>query len=135
MPTRAAQIELPADDAERALEQASLARQRSRWFRKLIRPDMIHNWWTDEVADQLQQFYNDLVAGRRPKLALMTGPQHGKSWAAVISPGWCAGKNPNLKIIFASYSEELGRRTNRWQQRMLDSADCRWIFCCAAKPT
>jgi hypothetical protein len=93
-----------------------------------MRPDMLHNWWTDEIAEHLQQFYADMVAGKRPKLALMTGPQHGKSWAATDFAAWVAGLNPNLKIIFASYSDELGRRTNRWMQRTLDSPNYRYVF-------
>jgi hypothetical protein len=57
---------------------ADLARRYFRSFRKLMRPDMLNNWWTFEIAEHMQQFYNDLVAGKRAKLALMTGPQHGK---------------------------------------------------------
>ena len=51
-------------------------------FRQQIRKDMIWGWWTQEVAWQLQRFYNDMVEGKRPKLAISAPPQHGKSWAA-----------------------------------------------------
>ena len=43
----------------------------------------------------MQQFY----IGKRPKLALMTGPQHDKSLAATDFAAWVA----------ASYSEEKSR--------------------------
>ena len=56
----------------------------------VMRPDMLENWWTDEIAAHLQQFYRDLKAGRRPKLALMTGPQHGKSWTVTDFAAWVA---------------------------------------------
>ena len=62
-----------------------------------------------------------MVAGKRPQLALMAPPQHGKSWAATELMAWVAGKNPNLKTIFASYSEDLGTRTNLDLQRMFMS--------------
>ena len=127
--TTATTLELDARDLELSLEAgANLARRYFRSFRKLMRPDMLENWWTDDIAAHLQQFYRDLVAGRRPKVALMTGPQHGKSWAATDFAAWVAGQNPDLKIIFASYSEDLGRRTNRWMQRMLTSGDYRFTF-------
>jgi hypothetical protein len=29
-------------------------------FRKLMRPKMLENWWTDTVAEAMQQFYADL---------------------------------------------------------------------------
>lgn len=131
MPERktATTLELDARDLELSLEAgADLARRYFRSFRKLMRPDMLENWWTDEIAAHLQQFYRNLVAGRRPKLALMTGPQHGKSWAATDFAAWVAGQNPDLKIIFAAYSEDLGRRTNRWMQRMLTSGEYRFTF-------
>jgi hypothetical protein len=63
-------LKLDARDLELSLEAgADLARRYFRSFRKLMRPDMLENWWTDEIAAHLQQFYRDLVAGRRPKLA------------------------------------------------------------------
>ena len=88
-------------------------------FRRLMRPEMRWGWWTEEVAEHLQQFYEDLVAGRRPKLALSAPPQHGKSWTIDDFIAWVAGKNPDLKTIFASYSEELGERANREIERMM----------------
>jgi hypothetical protein len=69
-------------------------------FRKLMRPKMLENWWTDAVAEAMQQFYEDLVAGKRPNLAIGAPPQHGKSWAATDFIGWVAGKNPDLKVIY-----------------------------------
>jgi predicted phage terminase large subunit-like protein len=90
-------------------------------YRKLIRPKMLTSWWTDEVAAALQQFYQDLIAGKRPRLAIGAPPQHGKSWAATDFMSWVAGKNPDLKIIFASYSDDLGMRTNLDLQRIFTS--------------
>ena len=44
-------IESEARELELSLrEGAALARDSFRAFRKLMRPEMIHNWWTDEVA-------------------------------------------------------------------------------------
>ena len=56
-------------DVETLDAQTVLARENFGMFRRAIRPNMIWGWWTQEVAWQLHRFYNDMVAGRRPKLA------------------------------------------------------------------
>ena len=68
----------------------ALARDDFGLFRQLIRPDMLWGWWTDQVAGELQRFYFDLIAGKRPKLALMAPPQHGKSWTVWDFIAWIA---------------------------------------------
>jgi predicted phage terminase large subunit-like protein len=95
------------------------ARERFADFRRFMHPEMHWGWWPQEVSERLQQFYNDLVSGRRPKMALMAPPQIGKSSAATDFIAWTAGKNPDLKTIFASYSDELGIRTNVAIQRII----------------
>ena len=77
------------------------------------------DWWPQEVSEKLQQFYDDLVNGQRPKVAIMAPPQHGKSTAATDFVTWVAGKDPNLKTIFASFSDQLGERTNKEVQRIM----------------
>jgi hypothetical protein len=64
------------------------------------------------IKSVAHQFYKDLVAGKRPKLALMAPPQHGKSKAVNDFIAWLAGVNPDLKVIFSSFSDELGARAN-----------------------
>jgi predicted phage terminase large subunit-like protein len=59
---------------------------------------------------------------------ICTPPQHGKSWTAVDFIGWVSGRDPNLKTIFASFSDELGMRTNKELQRMLDNDRYRMLF-------
>ena len=72
--------------------------------------------------------YKDFVAGKRPKIVICTPPQHGKSWTAGDFIGWVSGRDPNLKTIFASFSDELGMRTNKELQRMLDNDRYRMLF-------
>jgi hypothetical protein len=96
-------------EAERAWAEA---REHFVAFRAFMRPQGVWNWWTQDVALELQRFYEDMVAGRRPKLALMAPPQHGKTTTAEDFIAWVAGRNPNWKTIYASYSEELGVTRN-----------------------
>ncbi len=107
---------------------AAQARDHFHVFRRMIRPGILWGWWIEDVVCQLQRFYEDLVAGKRPRLALMAPPQHGKSWAATDFVAWVAGKNPDLKTIFASYSAELGIRTNLDLQRIMTGPNYRTIF-------
>jgi hypothetical protein len=77
--------------------------------------------WQHDVADELQRFYRSLINGERPKLVLMAPPQHGKTEQVTDFLAWIAGKRPDLKAIFASYSDELGVKVNRDLQRIMTS--------------
>ncbi len=97
-------------------------------FRRMVRPNMLWGWWADELARELQQFRADLIAGKRPILAIQAPPQHGKSETASDFIAWIAGTNPDLNIIYASYSDELGTRANRTLQRTVSSEPFSKIF-------
>jgi hypothetical protein len=77
-------------------------------FRRQIRPHMLVGWWIEEVADHLQQFYDEMMAGKRPKLAITAPPQTGKSWTVTDFIAYVAGRNSERKTIFGSYSDDLG---------------------------
>lgn len=89
---------------------------------------MIWGWWVDEISSHLQQFFDALVVGERPKLAIASPPQHGKSSAATDFIAWVAGRDPDLMSLFASYSDDLGRRMNRDLRRIMNSPTYRRIF-------
>src|SRR4051812_14960593 len=107
-------LQLPVGYVEgKAAQAAAEAREWFSAFRKNLRyGTMLWGWWVELVAVVLQQFYQDFVAGRRPRWALMAPPQHGKSLTGVDFIAWTSGKNPDIKTIFASYSAELGVRAN-----------------------
>jgi predicted phage terminase large subunit-like protein len=107
---------------------AAVARQSFPAFRRIIRPDMKWNWWVELISWELQRFYEAFAAGKRPKLALMTPPQHGKSWAVEDLIAWVAGKAPDQKTIYASYSEDLGIFRNTSLQRLMQSDRYQSIF-------
>ena len=90
-------------------------------FRRYTRPGMKVGWWQYEVANEFQRFYHRLKKGERPKLALMAPPQHGKTEQVTDFIAWVAGKEPDLKTIFASYSDELGADVNKALQRIMTS--------------
>jgi predicted phage terminase large subunit-like protein len=107
---------------------AALARESFAVFRRTIRPGMLWSPFVGVTTRELQKFYRAFMLGKRPQLALMTAPQHGKSWAAEDFIAWVAGKHPDRKTIYASYSDDLGVLRNLNLQRLLTSQRFRHIF-------
>ena len=90
-------------------------------YRKLTNSKLKLGWWQEEVCNELQQFYDDLIANKRPQLVIQAPPQHGKSVQVIDFIAWLAGKNPSLRTIYTSFSERLGVRANLRLQRLYDS--------------
>lgn len=97
-------------------------------YRRWMSPKMKLGWWQKGMAVILQQFYDDMVLGKRPKLAISAPPQHGKSQMVVDFISWVAGKNPDAKAIYASYSKRLGVRANKKCQKIYSSARYKKVF-------
>jgi predicted phage terminase large subunit-like protein len=107
---------------------AAAARESFAVFRRTIRPGMLWSPFVGRLTRELQKFHEAFVAGKRPKLALMTPPQHGKSCAAEDFIAWEAGNHPDWKTIYASYSDDLGVLRNLNLQRLFTSQRYRHIF-------
>src|SRR5690606_5327181 len=106
-----------------------LARRNLIDFTKYTKPDFIEGWFNRIIANELQQFYHDVVAGKQPRLIIQAPPRSGKS--ELFSrrfPAWAFGQNPNLQIIAASYSTDLASRMNRDVQRIIDSKEYAGVF-------
>src|SRR3974390_2599466 len=88
-------------------------------FRCMLHPDMKRGWRVKEVAAYLQRFYDQWAAGQHPRLTLTAPPQHGKSYTITDFLAWCAGRKPNASLVFTSYADSLGVRTNLALQRMM----------------
>ena len=94
--------------------------RRSFWaFRQYMHPKLKMGWFHRELAHELQAFYDDLKAGKRPKLLIMAPPQHGKSMVIIDFVAWISGHNPDMATIYASFSGRLGTRANLTLQRMM----------------
>jgi predicted phage terminase large subunit-like protein len=73
-----------------------------------------------QVCEALDQFYDDMTAGKRPILILQAPPQHGKS--ELVSrrlPAYLLGRNPDLSIGALSYGKDLATDMNRDVQRIM----------------
>lgn len=76
-------------------------------------------WFIKNISQEIQIFYEDYKAGKRPILVIQAPPQHGKSEAVMDGIAWMAGKDPRLRFIYASFSERLGIRANLKLQRLM----------------
>lgn len=106
----------------------SLSRENFYNFRQQMDVTMLDGWWLREVSMQLQRFFEDLMAGKRPKLLLEAPPQHGKSRGITDFIAWVAGQAPHLRTMYASYSDDLGVRANTTLQRMMDGDKYKLVF-------
>ena len=97
-------------------------------FRQYMNPKLKLGWWQREIANVLTAFYNELNAGKRPKYVIEAPPQHGKSMQIIDFIAWVSGKNPDLKTVYASFSERLGIRANLRLQRIYDSVKYQALF-------
>ena len=86
-------------------------------------------WFNEIIAQELQQFYYDVMDGKQPRLLIQAPPRSGKS--ELFSrrfPAWAFGQNPDLQMIAASYSSDLSSRMNRDVQRIIDSEEYAGAF-------
>ncbi|MCQ9122760.1 heat-shock protein Hsp70 [Rodentibacter caecimuris] len=106
-----------------------LARRNLFDFTLETKPDFVTGWFNEIVAKELQQFYEDVKAGKQPRLMIFAPPRSGKS--ELFSrrfPAWVFGKDPDLQIIACSYSADLASRMNRDVQRIMDDESYHGIF-------
>jgi len=116
-------------DVELLDQLAAIEARESFWaYRRYINPKLKIGWWQKEMAAELQLFYEQLAAGQRPKLVIEAPPQHGKSKMIVEFITWVAGKDPDLKTIYTSFSERLGVRANLQCQRIYEGDKYKKVF-------
>lgn len=97
-------------------------------YRQYMNPGMKIGWFQRDIAHALQQWYEDKLAGKRPKLIIQAPPQHGKSYIIIDFISWLAGKHPEWRTIFTSYSDRLGVRANLRMQRILSTPKYQKVF-------
>ncbi len=67
----------------------------------------LHNWHIDLIASKL----TDVYMGRCKRLIINIPPRNMKSICASIAfPAWLLGRDPTLRIICASYGQELANK-------------------------
>lgn len=82
------------------------------------RPRFHHSWFSLETCRAVDQFVEDVIAGKRPVLNLRAPPQHGKSsLTSRCLPGYLIGRlGPVLgvcRIVLASYALPRAKANGR----------------------
>lgn len=97
------------------------------------RPRFKHSTFSARVCKAIDEFVDDVIAGKRPVLMLTTGPQHGKS--SLISRclpaylfGRLTGELPAVRVACASYAMSLARRNTRDAKSIMAEPIYREIF-------
>lgn len=94
-----------------------------------LNPKYKKSYFSDLVCAALDQFIEDVQAGRRPILILQAPPQHGKS--DIVSrnlPPFLMGRFPDWRIAGASYSDELAGTMAQDVRRKLASDEHKRLF-------
>ena len=98
-------------------------------FRLFMHKDLKVGAWQKDACEHLQTFYDDYKNGKRPKLVIEAPPQHGKSVIINDFVLWLIGKDASdFKIIYAAFSDSLGKRANRRIQRFMNSPKFIFLF-------
>ena len=100
---------------------AHRARQNLWEFRRFLHPRLIDGWWQREVSRELDAFQTRLLNGERPMMLIMAPPQHGKSVQVVDFAARLCAQHPDIRTIYASFSDRLGVRANRSIRRIFNS--------------
>jgi len=125
---------LAAAKYEKALR---LARSDFWRFRLLMHKRLKVGWWHKQASYEIQQWWEDVLAGKRPKLLIEAPPQHGKSTLVSDLALWVIGKSTELpddhelsqlKAIYAAFSDRLSTRANRYIQRFSKTKVYKDIF-------
>lgn len=91
-------------------------------------------WVHELVTSQLEEFLQEVVEQKSPRMMLPICPRAGKSELASVSfPAWALGKYPHLRFILASHSNDLPMIFSRQIRECLMSPDYRELFPHGAK--
>ncbi len=86
---------------------------------------LMDNWHIDSIIGALE----DCISGVQPRLILNLPPRHLKSHiVSSVLPAFLFGRDPSVKIICTSYSDDLARTLGRDFRRIVQSAWFRDLF-------
>jgi predicted phage terminase large subunit-like protein len=87
--------------------------------------EFVCSWYVQYLAHELLA----CLEGKYPRMLICVPPRYGKSTiASVIFPAWCWGQNPGLRIMCASYSQELAFKLSNQFRQLVESEWYRELF-------
>lgn len=119
----------PKAIAKRVLVQRELMRRRLLPFVEHSKPKYLAGWVHKEICAKLEQFAQDVVDGKSPRLMLFMPPRHGKSQIASIDfPAWFLGHHPDMEVIACSYSASLAEKFSRKVRALVRTPEFQGAF-------
>lgn len=92
-------------------------------------PEYQLGWFHSEICQALDEFLNDIVEKRSPRLIICAPPRSGKS--ELVSrrfPAYVLGRYPDLSFIGTSYSSDLAGSFSKDVQRIMEESSFHEIF-------
>ena len=115
--------------AERELRARELSRRRLIAYIIRMVPGYKAGWVHREICEKLEQFLQDVIDEKSPRLMIQMPPRHGKSEiASKRFPAWVLGKHPELEIIQCSYASSLAEGFSMDVRDQLEDPEYRVIF-------
>ncbi len=119
----------PLADASLDEIEDELARRNLIAFTLRTKADYQAGWFHREVGKALDQFLDDLLAKRSPRLIITAPPQHGKSeLTSRRLPAVAFGKHPDLRIVGTAYSADLAESFSADIQKIIDTPEYSHIY-------
>lgn len=123
---------ITAQEAKRVLAQRELARRHLVDFSEFVDAHYRaarHHKLVGEYLEQVELYIRTKGAEGIGRLLILEPPRHGKSQQATIHfPAWVLGKNPNARVIIASYGGDLATKFSRQAREVVLSDRYREIF-------
>ena len=122
-------VEMHLSMEEQELARRVLARRSLLAFILRFEPEYQAGWVHKLVCEKLEKFYEDVVAGKSPRLMLFMPPRAGKSLiASHYFPAWALGQNATLDFISTSYSSQLAEGFSRKARGLLKEPSYQTVF-------
>lgn len=134
MPDIEASFEKPvtAEQLREELIQRELARRSLKDFTLRTYPGYLNAKHQDLLNEKLQQVENFITtngASGIGRLLVTMPPRHGKSEkVSVRFPSWFLGRNPDKRVIIASYGAELAEEWSQKVRNLMESDEYAGIF-------
>ena len=114
---------------EQELARRALARRRLLPFVQRMQTDYDAGWFQKDLCHKLEQFAQDVIDKKSPRLMIMAPPRHGKSrLASVMFPAWFLGNHPAMEIIMSSYSADLAMDMSKDVRTILREQSYKTVF-------
>ncbi len=114
---------------KRELLTRALASRNLDTFASYIKPDFITNWFTHYLHDTIQEFVDQSIAKKSPRLILTTPPRHGKTQAvtralAAFLPAYV----PKSQSIFVTHTDKLTADNGADTRAIIESPEYANVF-------